>query len=85
MGRTFSGNACDRCAENYYGNPTVPDGTCQQCTCNNNIDLEVPGSCDPNTGECLKCLYNTEGFACERCKAGFYGDATEQNCQGIEL
>ena len=74
------GLSCDRCAENYFGNPMVPGGTCERCTCNRNIDYNVQGSCDAATGECLKCQYFTEGFNCERCKPGYFGDATKQSC-----
>lgn len=58
----------------------TPGGSCVACVCNNNIDPDVPGSCDSSTGQCLKCLYNTEGFSCEHCVAGYYGDATKQSC-----
>merc|ERR1719239_88250 len=50
------------------------------CICNNNIDPSVPGSCDGDTGECLKCQFHTTGFACEHCETGYHGDATMQNC-----
>jgi len=66
---------------NHFGNPLVPGGTCEACICNNNINIDIPDSCDASTGECLKCQYNTEGFNCERCRPGFFGDATRQNCQ----
>lgn len=78
-----AGPNCNRCANNYFGNPLVPGGTCQPCQCNNNIDPESPGNCDAKTGRCIQCVYNTEGFNCERCSAGFYGNAREQNCQGM--
>ncbi|XP_059150751.1 laminin subunit beta-1-like [Physella acuta] len=76
----YSGRNCETCIENYYGNPTVIGGVCQPCVCNNNINVDDPGSCNGLTGECLKCLYNTEGFACEHCRNGYFGDATKQNC-----
>ncbi|XP_071081967.1 laminin subunit beta-1-like [Haliotis cracherodii] len=72
---------CDRCSENYFGNPLSPGGSCEQCMCNNNIDPDVAGSCDRESGECLKCLFNTEGFSCEHCTPGYYGDATTQDCK----
>lgn len=77
----YSGEKCDRCSDNYYGNPSESGGICQECNCNNNIDIAEPGNCNPKTGECLKCLYNTDGYYCERCKPGYFGDATRQQCR----
>lgn len=74
------GERCDRCANNYYGNPTIPNGSCQKCECNRNIDETIAGNCEQATGECIKCLYNTAGPHCEYCMDGFYGDATRQEC-----
>ena len=76
----YTGENCDRCDENYYGDPTIPGGVCVECECNNNIDIAQPGSCDRKTGECLKCLYNTAGAHCEICKPGYYGNALEGSC-----
>ena len=77
----ITGPNCEVCEENYYGNPLEEGGICQRCICNNNIDFSMPGSCEKSTGECLKCLYNTEGFNCELCISGYYGDASQQNCK----
>lgn len=70
------------CDENYYGNPEVAGGSCRECNCSNNIDITRPGNCDPHTGKCLQCLFNTEGENCQVCKAGYYGDAIHQTCTG---
>ena len=77
----YGGPRCDDCADNYFGNPEKPGGTCTECKCNNNIDLYVSGNCDSKTGNCLKCLYDTTGDNCEYCQDGFYGDAMIQNCR----
>ncbi len=71
----YTGSRCSQCAIAYYGSPTEPGGQCQPCSCNNNINIDDPDSCDRRTGLCLKCLYNTGGPTCETCRAGFYGDA----------
>lgn len=76
----YRGPNCDTCIDNYYGDPTAVDGKCEPCVCNNNIDPNVPGSCDSDTGECLKCMHHTTGFACEHCETGYHGNATIQNC-----
>lgn len=77
----YAGAKCDVCADNYFGNPDRPGGVCQQCDCSNNVDLNQPGNCDPKSGQCLQCLYDTEGDHCEFCRDGFYGNALEQNCR----
>ena len=77
----YSGKRCQTCAEMYFGNPIEKGGFCQSCQCNGNIDPNNLNNCDSSTGECKNCLFQTEGFNCENCKIGFYGNATEHNCQ----
>lgn len=76
----YAGSRCDVCADNYFGNPDQPGGSCSPCNCSKNVDVSRPGNCDVRTGECRHCLFDTEGFNCEVCKPGFYGDAVNQRC-----
>ncbi|XP_076612601.1 laminin subunit alpha-2 [Chaetodon auriga] len=78
----YAGPRCDRCSNGYYGQPTVPGGSCQPCDCNGNLDLSVPGSCNPITGQCLRCRLGYGGAVCDSCAEGYYGDAiTAKTCQ----
>uniref|UniRef100_A0A3Q4M2R1 Laminin subunit alpha-2 n=1 Tax=Neolamprologus brichardi TaxID=32507 RepID=A0A3Q4M2R1_NEOBR len=78
----YTGPRCDRCSNGYYGQPTVPGGSCRLCDCNGNLDLSIPGSCDPNTGRCLRCRQGYGGEACDSCAASYYGDAIiAKDCQ----
>ncbi|MEQ2188977.1 hypothetical protein GOODEAATRI_020431, partial [Goodea atripinnis] len=72
---------CKQGYSGYYGNPEQPGGQCLPCECNNNIDTQDPGSCDPRTGQCLRCLYHTDGPSCSQCKAGYYGNALIKDCR----
>ena len=85
------GTRCELCADGYFGDPNGLEGPvrpCQKCNCNGNVDPNAIGNCDRKTGECLRCIDDTAGFNCERCKSGFFGSATAvrkrgdpQNCQ----
>lgn len=76
----FTGEKCEECEINHFGDPRLPGGKCMACECNGNIDIDDPDSCDKRTGKCLKCLYGTDGDSCEKCKAGYYGDALTHGC-----
>lgn len=78
----FSGDHCDSCVDGFFGDPSGSRGPrtrCKKCDCNGNIDNNAVQNCDSETGDCLKCIYNTRNGPnnqCELCKVGFYGDAT---------
>ncbi|XP_067846571.1 laminin subunit gamma-1 isoform X2 [Heptranchias perlo] len=73
-----TGKRCELCDDGYYGDPLGEEGPvrpCKSCHCSDNIDPNAVGNCNRITGECLKCIYNTDGFYCDKCKDGFYGNA----------
>uniref|UniRef100_A0A8C2ZAY7 Laminin, beta 2-like n=1 Tax=Cyclopterus lumpus TaxID=8103 RepID=A0A8C2ZAY7_CYCLU len=72
---------CDQCAPGHYGNPEQPGGQCLPCRCNGNIDTQDAESCDPRTGQCLKCQYHTDGPSCAHCQHGYYGNALAHDCR----
>uniref|UniRef100_T1GDC8 Laminin EGF-like domain-containing protein n=1 Tax=Megaselia scalaris TaxID=36166 RepID=T1GDC8_MEGSC len=80
----YAGTKCEECADNYFGSPEIPGGSCELCDCNDNINPRDYGNCDAKTGTCLKCLYDTTGEHCEFCKDGFYGNALEKDCRPCE-
>uniref|UniRef100_A0A8C3CY70 Laminin subunit alpha 3 n=1 Tax=Cairina moschata TaxID=8855 RepID=A0A8C3CY70_CAIMO len=51
-------------------------GRCVPCNCNGNSNR-----CQDGTGKCFNCQYNTAGEKCERCKDGYFGDATQGSCR----
>uniref|UniRef100_A0A2K6F143 Laminin subunit gamma-1 n=1 Tax=Propithecus coquereli TaxID=379532 RepID=A0A2K6F143_PROCO len=72
-----TGKRCELCDDGYFGDPLGGNGPvrlCRLCQCNDNIDPNAVGNCNRLTGECLKCIYNTAGFYCDRCKDGFFGN-----------
>nr|XP_055044545.1 laminin subunit beta-2 [Misgurnus anguillicaudatus] len=77
----YAGPRCDKCAPGYYGDPEQLGGSCRPCQCSGNIDPLDPESCDPRTGQCLKCLYNTGGPSCSECEHGYFGNALAQDCR----
>lgn len=81
------GGNCKDCDVNYFGDPLGLFGMarkCSQCTCNSNIMMDDPDSCNKTTGECSNCLFNTTGDECQFCLEGYYGDPIiTKNCTGI--
>lgn len=72
------GRRCEICDDGFFGDPLGLSGDpqpCQQCQCSGNVDPNAVGNCDPLSGHCLRCLYNTTGARCDHCKEGFYGSA----------
>ena len=80
----YLGSSCEQCAPGYIrhsagrylGRCVLPPVSCD---CNRHSS-----ECDQRTNHCYNCQHNTEGPNCERCKRGFYGDATlgrEDSCR----
>lgn len=71
------------CEDNYYGNPETAGGSCNPCDCSGKIDLMKPGNCDPHTGKCLQCIYNTAGAHCEICRPNYFRLSQYDVCEGL--
>lgn len=72
------GRRCETCDDGFFGDPLGLSGDpqpCRRCQCSGNVDPNAVGNCDPLSGHCLRCLFNTTGARCERCQEGFYGSA----------
>ncbi|XP_064379837.1 laminin subunit gamma-3 [Dromaius novaehollandiae] len=72
------GKRCELCDDGFFGDPLGQRGParpCAPCQCHGNVDPNAVGNCDPASGRCLRCLHNTTGERCERCRRHFYGDA----------
>ncbi len=96
----YTGDFCNECINegvDYYKNEL---GECVKCECNNNALLdhkELMASlgnkmviskarkCQPITGYCNNCLFNTTGKSCNECMKGFHGDAIKRTCQPNRL
>jgi len=79
------GSRCELCEDGYFGDPKGEKGPareCQPCQCYGNIDESAIGNCDRVTGECLRCIDDTAGFNCQKCKSGFFGDALAPRKRG---
>ncbi|XP_063173518.1 basement membrane-specific heparan sulfate proteoglycan core protein isoform X2 [Candoia aspera] len=69
----YTGLSCEQCDPHFKRVPGGPYlGTCSGCGCHGHSS-----SCDPFSGYCLNCQHNTEGPRCDKCKLGFFGDATD--------
>ncbi|KAI6232973.1 hypothetical protein M3Y99_00957600 [Aphelenchoides fujianensis] len=75
----YEGNKCEICADGFFGDAV--NGNCTPCDCNGNIDPMEIGSCDRNTGECLKCTGGSAGEHCERCADNHWGSALQHDCR----
>ncbi|XP_067659130.1 basement membrane-specific heparan sulfate proteoglycan core protein-like isoform X2 [Haliotis asinina] len=78
--RGYKGLSCEDCDTGYTrSGGGLYLGLCVPCQCNGHS-----GQCDPESGVCRNCQHNTEGENCQRCVAGYYGDATRgsvNDCQ----
>ncbi|KAM6135085.1 LOW QUALITY PROTEIN: laminin subunit alpha-3 [Pterocles gutturalis] len=73
----YAGDSCQECGLGFYReNKGLFTGRCVPCNCNGNSNR-----CQDGTGKCLNCQYNTAGEKCERCKDGYFGDATQGSCR----
>ncbi|XP_041377591.1 basement membrane-specific heparan sulfate proteoglycan core protein-like isoform X3 [Gigantopelta aegis] len=76
----YKGLSCEDCDTGFTrSGGGLYLGLCVACECNGHST-----ECDPENGVCTNCQHNTEGKHCERCVAGFYGDATRgrvHDCQ----
>ncbi|KAM9386689.1 laminin subunit alpha-3 [Phaethornis superciliosus] len=73
----YAGDSCQDCALGFYReNKGLFTGRCVPCNCNGNSNR-----CQDGTGKCINCQYNTAGEKCERCKDGYFGDATQGSCR----
>uniref|UniRef100_A0A8C5SYR3 Laminin subunit alpha 3 n=1 Tax=Laticauda laticaudata TaxID=8630 RepID=A0A8C5SYR3_LATLA len=73
----YMGDSCQECSPGFYRESVGQfTGRCVPCSCNGNSDRCLDGS-----GICINCQHNTAGEKCERCKEGYFRDASQGLCK----
>lgn len=80
----YMGRLCQHCANGYFRDHRHTGSVCAKCQGCHNVGQGL--ICDPGTGRCTKCHYNTAGHRCDRCLEGFQGDPLKNiTCTWIEM
>lgn len=89
----YTGKLCNECESEGYDYYRNEAGECSACDCNGNSAYDLLDSnsrasykrrkCQPITGMCNDCQFNTTGRHCHECKDGFYGNALRRTCRLI--
>uniref|UniRef100_A0A8C3IW23 Laminin subunit alpha 3 n=1 Tax=Chrysemys picta bellii TaxID=8478 RepID=A0A8C3IW23_CHRPI len=67
----------EECSPGFYReNKELFTGRCVPCNCNGNSNR-----CQDGSGICIGCQHNTAGEKCDRCKEGYFGDASQGSCR----
>uniref|UniRef100_A0A8C4VWY6 Laminin subunit alpha 3 n=1 Tax=Gopherus evgoodei TaxID=1825980 RepID=A0A8C4VWY6_9SAUR len=73
----YVGDSCQECSPGFYReNKGLFTGRCVPCNCNGNSNR-----CQDGSGICIGCQHNTAGEKCDRCKEGYFGDASQGSCR----
>ncbi|KAG6933637.1 laminin subunit alpha 3 [Chelydra serpentina] len=73
----YVGDSCQECSPGFYReNKGLFTGRCVPCNCNGNSNR-----CQDGSGICIGCQHNTAGEKCDRCKEGYFGDASQGACR----
>ncbi|XP_064409675.1 laminin subunit alpha-3 isoform X2 [Latimeria chalumnae] len=72
----YGGDSCQQCTPGYYReNKGYYAGRCVPCQCNGHSN-----QCQDGSGICVNCQHSTTGSYCDRCKEGYFGNATYGSC-----
>ncbi|XP_074843383.1 laminin subunit alpha-3 [Carettochelys insculpta] len=73
----YVGDSCQECSPGFYReNKGLFTERCVPCNCNGNSNR-----CQDGSGICIGCQHNTAGEKCDRCKEGYFGDASQGSCR----
>lgn len=61
----YEGVHCERCSAGFFGDPTIPGGSCMKCGCNPSGSTSA--FCDRVTGKC-RCKPGITGRVCDQCR-----------------
>lgn len=79
----YVGRMCQHCDNGYYRDHRTSGSVCTKCIGCHNVGQGL--LCEPSTGKCINCHYNTTGHQCDKCLPGFEGDPLKNiSCKWIE-
>ena len=74
-----TGNHCEKCLDNYWGNPLTEE-KCQACNCNQLGTFNETLHCNQSTGQC-ECKANVIGKKCNECEETYWNILSSTGCE----